>query len=150
MHDTHVRDFETPMPGDEEHAAAEVTPPRAMVFAAFCGLTFVDVAVRTVGFAHIRRRLAKYALRQADVTPEDLGRALAAVNHAALYYPRELKCFPRSAALTWLLRRRGIPAQLIIGCRHTPFYGHAWVQLGDNVINDKPIVKTLYPELERV
>jgi hypothetical protein len=43
-----------------------------------------------------------------------------------------------------------VNAHLVIGCRHTPFYAHAWVDVEGSVVNDMPTVTQLYPEMERV
>jgi hypothetical protein len=47
-------------------------------------------------------------------------------------------CLPRSLALTSLLRRRGIDAEICFGIEKFPFRAHAWVEAGGLVINDTP------------
>jgi transglutaminase-like putative cysteine protease len=47
-------------------------------------------------------------------------------------------CLPRSLALTSLLRRRGIDAEICFGVEKFPFRAHAWVEAGGLVINDTP------------
>jgi hypothetical protein len=47
-------------------------------------------------------------------------------------------CLPRSLALWWLLRRRGIAADLRIGVRKEGgrFEAHAWTEWRGTVLND--------------
>jgi Transglutaminase-like superfamily len=47
-------------------------------------------------------------------------------------------CLERSVVLCWLLRRRGIPAELRIGARQDQqrFSAHAWVQCLDAIFDD--------------
>jgi|RhiMethySRZTD1v2_1073278.scaffolds.fasta_scaffold952793_2 transglutaminase superfamily protein len=72
---------------------------------------------------------------------------LGAINRACRYYPRETACLQRSVALSWMLRRRGIPADLEIGVRQTPFESHAWVEVEGKVINDGQRVREVYEPL---
>ena len=47
-------------------------------------------------------------------------------------------CLEQSLVLCWLLRRRGIAADLRIGARKDSdrFEAHAWVELNSQVLND--------------
>lgn len=134
-------------------AAPEPIPavPRLAILKAFSALAFVDVTLRVRGYRHLRRQL----VQMTPVTPtssaeQAQAETLAAVDRAAVFYPRRAMCLQRSAVLTWLLRRRGIQAQLIIGCRHTPFYAHAWVEVDGVIVNDREKVREEYHEMERV
>lgn len=55
-------------------------------------------------------------------------------------------CLSRSIALSWLLRRRGIPAQLRIGARKidSQLEAHAWIEVAGRAINDSDDVQTRY------
>lgn len=55
-------------------------------------------------------------------------------------------CLSRSIALCWLLRRRGIPAQLKIGARKigNQLEAHAWIEVAGHAINDSDDVQTRY------
>ncbi|MGH9739876.1 MAG: lasso peptide biosynthesis B2 protein [Candidatus Acidiferrales bacterium] len=58
---------------------------------------------------------------------------------AARHVPISANCLECSLTLWWLLRRRGIAAELCIGGRkeHGRFEAHAWVELGGMVVSDK-------------
>lgn len=46
-------------------------------------------------------------------------------------------CLIRSTALAIMLRRRNVPAQLVLGVTASPFSAHAWVQMRDLLLNDR-------------
>src|SRR6266480_3274767 len=50
----------------------------------------------------------------ADVTD----RVCDAVNHACSWYPKRARCLQRSAATACLLKKYGVPAQMVIGAQH--------------------------------
>jgi hypothetical protein len=59
-------------------------------------------------------------------------------------------CLQRSAVATWLLRRHGVPAELVIGYRPLPFESHAWVEVDGQVVNDLPQYKKVFKVLDRL
>jgi Transglutaminase-like superfamily len=52
------------------------------------------------------------------------------------FYTAHRSCLLDSLVLTGFLLRQGIPCALIIGVSTKPFLAHAWVQLGELVLND--------------
>ena len=72
-----------------------------------------------------------------------------AIDIACISYPKVVLCLQRSAATTYLLKRNGIRAQLVVGARPMPFRSHAWVEVDGMVVNDKPYVNEIYPVLDR-
>lgn len=74
---------------------------------------------------------------------------LRAADLAAILYFKEVKCLQRSAVVARLLRRRGFPAELVIGIQHVPFRAHAWVEMNGSVLNDKIYVSQMYSVIER-
>lgn len=76
-------------------------------------------------------------------------RICSAVDLACIWYWKEVLCLQRSAAAAFLLKRYGIPAQLVIGSRQVPFKVHAWVEVDGNVVNDKAYIRDAYSVLER-
>lgn len=59
-----------------------------------------------------------------------------AFQRAALLTRTRDQCVPCSVALTIHLRRRAIPALLIVGVSGRPFAAHCWVQVDDIIVND--------------
>jgi hypothetical protein len=140
-----------PSTGREDVTGAQSRVPRLSFAEAVLALVAVDVILRLRGYATARSIVGRCAASNASPIDRQLCQAtVAAVDRAATCYPRRLMCLERSLAIAWLLRRRGVNAQLVIGCRHTPFYAHAWVEHAGEVINDRASVAQKYPEMERV
>jgi Transglutaminase-like superfamily len=72
-----------------------------------------------------------------------------AVDLACVFYLKNVRCLQRSAATTLLLRRYGHRAEMVIGAQLLPFTSHAWVEIDDTVINDKPYMPEIYQILDR-
>jgi hypothetical protein len=72
-----------------------------------------------------------------------------ALDLAAVLYFRKVLCLQRSAATARLLKKHGLPAQLVIGVQQLPFAAHAWVELDGTVINDRPYISDIYSVLAR-
>jgi len=107
---------------------------------------------------HIRRRnfaALHFAVRNSGVhkhTPgcSSLEELCRAVDLACIWYGKKVLCLQRSAAATCLLRRHGIPAQLVIGTQQIPFNAHAWVEVEGRVVNDRAYMPEMYAVLERI
>ena len=81
--------------------------------------------------------------------PGDIERICAAVDLASICYWKQILCLQRSAATACLLKRFGIPAQMVIGVQQLLFKAHAWVEVGGSVVNDKPYTREMYEILDR-
>ena len=114
------------------------------------GLVAFDLALR-LGFARahdwIRSRPARPSPRTAPSAIEDV---VWAVDEACVWYVKPAVCLQRSAVLAWLLRRHGVAASLVIGYRAMPFESHAWVEVGDRVVNDRQQYRQAFVVLERI
>jgi hypothetical protein len=72
-----------------------------------------------------------------------------AVNIACIWYPKRVLCLQRSVVTTCLLRRYGIPAQMVMGAQKVPFRAHAWTEVEGQAINERNDVKKRYGVWER-
>ena len=72
------------------------------------------------------------------------------VDEACVWYAKRAACLQRSVVATWLLRRNGIAAQMVIGCRPLPFESHAWVEVDGRGVNDRPKYQSAFRVLDRV
>jgi prolyl oligopeptidase len=72
-----------------------------------------------------------------------------AVNLACAFYFKKVLCLERAAATTCLLRKAGIPAELVIGVQTLPYCAHAWVEVEGAVVNDKSYTPEMYSVLSR-
>lgn len=115
----------------------------------------VWLGLRALGYARCRRWLTVRPGR-APVAPEpaaaaELAKSYArAVSIAAGNVPCRARCLERSLALWWLLRRRGVAAELRIGVRkpESELEAHAWVELDGLAINDRDDVGERYAAFE--
>jgi len=76
-------------------------------------------------------------------------RICSAVDVACIWYWKKVRCLQRSAATACLLKRYGVPAQMMIGAQQMPFKAHAWVEVDAMVVNDKPYMREMYSVLDR-
>jgi hypothetical protein len=81
--------------------------------------------------------------------PGTVEQICAAVDFACIWYWKEVLCLHRSAATACLLKRYGVPAEMVIGAQQIPFKAHAWVEVNGNVVNDKSYTPEMYPVLDR-
>jgi len=60
---------------------------------------------------------------------------------AGRYVPTNGSCLRQSLLVWWLLRRKGLPAELRIGVsKQEGFSAHAWVEVASQPVNDAPDV----------
>jgi hypothetical protein len=117
---------------------------------AWCALVLFDVVV-LLGFHHVHERIRRCRVttsrQRAAVSIDDV---VWAVDEACVWYVKRAACLQRSAVLTWLLRRYGIAAELVIGYRPVPFESHAWVEVAGLVVNDRQQYQKFFAVLERL
>jgi hypothetical protein len=121
----------------------------ALVARAWIGLAAFDLALRA-GFARAHERLRRCRVRTRSaraVLPEHI---VWAVDEACVWYVKRAPCLQRSAVATRLLRRHGVPAELVIGYRPIPFESHAWVEVNGQILNDRPQYQKFFTVLERL
>lgn len=129
---------------------------RVLLVEAIGTIRLVRVLVVGLGVQRLQGLLARQSGRAAARDPGDdrsRGRATAVaavVALAALRVSDDHTCLHRSLALWWILRRRGLNAQLRMGVRKaeaTGFEAHAWVDYQATVLNDDPLVASRYTGL---
>jgi hypothetical protein len=116
---------------------------------AWVGLAAFDLALR-VGFARAHERVRRCIVRTRPGTTMSTEQIVWAVDEACVWYVKRAPCLQRSAVATRLLRRHGVPAELVIGYRPIPFESHAWVEVGGRVVNDRPQYQKFFTVLERL
>jgi len=96
-----------------------------------------DLLSATSGFrgVHSRsRRVTGHRPKGSDlesIVPRMVGAAIS-------FYWKPVLCLQRSVVMVRVLRKHGINAEVVIGCRSAPFVGHAWVEVHGRVVNDSP------------
>jgi hypothetical protein len=103
---------------------------------AFYTLTRYDLASRLVGFRSIGWQLGQPAERRQPRGSQMIELLCDAVNLAACFYFKPVRCLQRSTVIVHLLREYGIDGRLVIGYRPSPFLAHAWAEVDGRVVND--------------
>ena len=118
---------------------------------AFCALLAFDLLLRFRGFEALIKKVESWPTAELHtIDPELCRRVCAAVKRAQVYYPRKAMCLQHSAVVTCLLRRNGVPAEMVLAAQAFPPKAHAWVEVEGAVVNDFKQVKTRYRELKRI
>jgi len=117
--------------------------------AAFLGLTVINIMLKLVSFSAFYHTVKRWPVSGKQGDLETVSSVCDAVDKATTWYPKQAMCLQRSAVATCLLRSRGLPAQMVIGCRKIPFKSHAWAELYGQVVNDKEKVQEFYRVLDR-
>jgi len=124
--------------------------PHASTSLAFLGLAAADIIMKLAGFTRLYRTVKSWPTSKNGTNdPKMIANICVAVDRAIMYYPKHALCLQRSAVATCLLRRQGVPAQMVIGCRKMPFHSHAWVEVDGEVVNDKKKIPEFYSVLDR-
>lgn len=114
-------------------------PERRVFLAAFVLLPIFKAGLRLAGL----RRMQSWIERPRQTFERgdgvDIKRTGALVNSAANHALGPANCLTRSLYLVWLLRRRGVGAELRIGVRmdSVKLAAHAWVEHAGVPINDR-------------
>lgn len=78
-----------------------------------------------------------------------IDRVSNAVNYACAWYPKQALCLQRSFVTTYLLRKHGIAAQMVLGAQKLPFKAHAWVEVDGRAINERSNAQATYAIWDR-
>jgi hypothetical protein len=119
----------------------------------FCRAIFAllayDVLSTVCGFnaLYLMVKRWKIALRAADSAT--IERVSIAVNYACIWYPKQALCLQRSFVTTYLLRKSGIAAHMVLGAQKLPFKAHAWVEVNGQAINERSNVQATYAVWDR-
>ncbi|HVT14744.1 MAG TPA: lasso peptide biosynthesis B2 protein [Thermoanaerobaculia bacterium] len=126
--------------------------PQPATLQALTVFVLIDAGLRLFGFNRVYRWIVTAAAGRApeEAPAEARQRVVEAVNGATrLYYRRRRDCLPKALATFFLLRRRRIPAALVLGVKKFPFAAHAWVESQGEVIDDVPERVARYSVISR-
>jgi len=118
----------------------------SLLLRAYIALLRMDLQLAFRGFPSLHRTVRELPVKAGNGTVDEICRA---ADLACVFYFKQVLCLQRSAATTALLRRCGIPAQMVIGVQVCPFRAHAWVEVAGQVVNDKPYVSERYLVMDR-
>jgi Transglutaminase-like superfamily len=117
--------------------------------AALAALLMVDAVLKLIGINALRRIVSDWPISGGAPDSEMIAYICTRLVRACTWYSKNAPCLQRSAAATCLLRSIGAPAEMVIGVHKMPFYGHAWVEVHGEVVNDHPKVQTFFQALSR-
>jgi len=120
-----------------------------LVLKAYLKLIHFDLYLARGNFAALYDKVRNYPIRRPVAAPGAVERICSAIDIACIWYWKEALCLQRSAATACLLKKYGVPAQLVIGAQQMPFKAHAWVEVNGRVVNDKPYTPEMYAVLDR-
>jgi hypothetical protein len=121
-----------------------------LVLRAFKELIFYDILTKLGGFKQARSRVLLTSRKELHAAPETVKRVVDSVDIASVFYYKRVMCLHRSFAAVRLMRKSGVKAELIIASRPLPFLSHAWVEVDNQIVNDKPGYKRKLQVLERI
>jgi hypothetical protein len=134
-----------------DSTAGEIRLSKRETLTAFIALLVFDLLLKFRGFQSLIKRVEDWPTAEPATADREICRRVRAmVDRAQMYYPKKAMCLQRSAVLTCLLRRRGVPAEMVLGAQEYPTKGHAWAEVSGVVVNDNPRVNTRYRELRRI
>jgi len=102
-------------------------------------LIAIKLLLLVIGFARTYALLQRRVRDRAVTTDPDaatLNASARAIVVAAVLIPGRIECLEQSLALWYLLRRRGVAAELTFGMRQYPFGAHAWVTYRGEPLNE--------------
>jgi Transglutaminase-like superfamily len=120
-----------------------------LLFKAYGKLIYFDLYLARGSFSALYERVRNYPMRKKFPSSRSIEEICAAVDMACIWYWKEALCLQRSAATACLLRQHGVAGKLVIGAQQMPFKAHAWVEVEDRVVNDKPYMHEMYAVLDR-
>lgn len=129
----------------------QIRPLKRETLTAFFSLLAFDLLLKFRGFESLIKKVEHWPTTGPRTTDlETCRRVRAMVDRAQVYYPKKAMCLQHSAVVTCLLRRRGVPAEMILAAQHFPTKAHAWVEVAGTVVNENQSVRTKYFRLRQV
>lgn len=119
-----------------------------LVVHAYAQLIEFEFYIARGNFDAMHKKVHSYPVAKTPLTIP-VERICAAMDMACIWYWKKALCLQRSAATTCLLKRFGIPAELVIGAQLMPLRVHAWVEVDGRVVNDKPYTPEIFAVLDR-
>jgi hypothetical protein len=120
-----------------------------LVLRAYLKLIQFDLYLVGGNFKALYEKVRRCRLEKAPASANALEQICAAVDMACIWYWKEVLCLQRSATTAYLLKRHGVRAEMMIGAQQMPFKAHAWVEVNDRVVNDKPYMREMYAVLDK-
>src|SRR5437667_11675910 len=99
-----------------------------LVLKAYLKLIHFDLYLARGNFAALYEKVCNYPVRAKTLPENAVERICSAVDMACIWYWKEALCLQRSAATACLLKRYGVPAQMVHGAQRMTVTAHASVE----------------------
>ncbi len=121
-----------------------------LILRALLTLFAYDVLSKSCSFEAIYAMVKHWRVagRTGDI-PNTIDRVCRSVNYACIWYPKQVLCLQRSFVTTYLLRKHGIAAHMVLGAQKIPFKAHAWVEVSGQAVNERSNVQATYAVWDR-
>lgn len=115
-----------------------------LFFQALFLLLAYDILSALCRFQTIYSTVRDWKVNRTTEASDLIEKVCMAVNYACAWYPKQALCLQRSFVTTYLLRQRGVAAQMVLGAQKLPFKAHAWVEVDGQAINERSNVQATY------
>src|SRR5579859_3220825 len=105
-------------------------------FSCFCTIVLVRLGLRVLRFDRTWRMVNRLVANPGARQGLDLPLTLRHLGSAVSLFPGRARCLEQSLVLYYVLRRRGVPAELRLGVRPLGFVAHAWVELDGRAVGE--------------
>jgi hypothetical protein len=120
-----------------------------LFFRALCALFAYDILSAICKFETIYTMVKRWDVGRGTADQITVDGVCRAVNYACVFYPKQVLCLQRSFVTTYLLRKSGVSAQMVLGAQKLPFKAHAWVEVNGQAINERSNVQETYAVWDR-
>lgn len=120
-----------------------------LFFQALVALFIYDILAALRPFKTLHSTIKRWKVANKPIGKDTIDRVCTAVNYACVWYPKQALCLQRSFVTTYLLRKQGVPAQMVLGAQKLPFKAHAWVEVEGRAVNERSDVQATYGVWER-
>jgi len=120
-----------------------------LFFQALVALLAYDILSTFRPFKTIYSTVKGWKVVDKSFGADTVDRICTAVNFACAWYPKQAACLQRSFVTTYLLRRYGVAAQMVIGAQKLPFKAHAWVEVEGRAVNERSDVQAIFGVWDR-
>ena len=112
-----------------------------LFFQALFALSVYDILTALRPFKALHSTVKHWKVADNPADEDTIDRVCRAVNYACVWYPKQALCLQRSFVTTYLLRKHGVPAQMVLGAQKLPFKAHAWVEVNGRAVNERSNVQ---------
>jgi hypothetical protein len=116
-------------------AAPLAQPKLSLMMRAFLDIVYIEAVMAMRGMRGLKNVVARTPIRTRGDNRSEMATIIRSMNRACIYYFKPILCLQRAAVVTRLLRRRGIPATLVLGCQIAPVRSHAWVEVDGQIVS---------------